>query len=456
MTGISEGARVVLERLHNAGFDAYIVGGAVRDLVMGKTPHDYDITTSAKPLEIKHIFRKTIDTGLLHGTVTVVEDGVGYEVTTYRRESAYSDMRHPDSVEFVTVLADDLSRRDFTINAMCMRDDNSLIDCFGGMDDISAKTIRAIGDPYERFRDDALRMLRAVRFAAVLGFEIEPETALAIKCCAKHIKKVSAERILGELNKILLSDNPECFVKLRELGLLEYLLPELDVCFTTPQKNKYHIFNVGDHIIKAMCETKKDLTLRWAALLHDIGKPLCMSVDPSGIIHFYGHHKESAILALSVLRRLKMDNETAKDILVLIENHDVRIEPSPPHVKRMLAKVGDRLFVKLLSLQISDNLAKNPRYFKEKLQRIEAAREIYEKIIAEGQPYMLSDLVINGRDLLKSGFRAGREIGDVLKTLLGEVIINPELNNRDYLLKRAKELKKCEKSAERTYTYEKL
>ena len=379
---ISDGAKAILAQLHSAGYDAYIVGGAVRDLVMGKTPHDYDITTNARPLEIKRVFRKTIDTGIMHGTVTVVEGGVGYEVTTYRTESGYSDSRHPDNVEFVSDLTEDLHRRDFTINAMCCKTEEDVLDCFGGMEDISARLIRTVGNPEKRFCDDALRMLRAVRFAAVLGFEIEEKTAAAIKKCAHHIKKVSAERILGELNKILLSDNPIYISKLHELGLLHYIIPELDVCFDTPQRNKYHIYNVGEHIIHATCETKKDLVLRWAALLHDIGKPICMSMDANGIIHFYGHHKESAMLASNVLRRLRADNDSTRDILVLIENHDVRIDPTPPAVKRMLAKVGDKLFVKLLSLQIADNRAKNPVYFPEKLQRIEAVRAIYEKILA--------------------------------------------------------------------------
>ncbi len=449
MAMIDQGAKNVLQRLIDKGYDAYIAGGAVRDLVMGKAPHDYDITTNAKPPEIKKLFKKTIDTGLSHGTVTVVENGIGYEITTYRTESGYSDSRHPDRVEFVDNLREDLKRRDFTINAMCQKNDDEVIDLFGGKDDIKKRLIRTVGEPRERFSDDALRMLRAVRFSAVLGFEIEEKTAEAIKLCAKNIKKVSYERILGELNKILLSDNPSAVSKLRELGLLEYILPELDRCFDTSQKNKYHLFNVGEHIIHAVRETERDLVLRWAALLHDIGKPLCRSVDANGIIHFYGHHKESALLASNVLRRLRLDSESTRDILVLIENHDVRIEPSPPVVKRMLLKVGDRLFPKLLSLQIADNLAKNPKYFPEKLQRIESAREVFEKVIAEGQPYTLAHLPVNGKDLIKLGFRAGREIGDTLKTLLGEVMINPELNTREYLIKRAIELKRKGKRNEK-------
>ena len=439
---VSDGAKAIIERLQLAGFEACIVGGAVRDLVMGKTPHDYDITTSAKPAEIKSVFKRTIDTGIAHGTVTVVENGVGYEVTTFRTESGYADSRHPDSIDFVANIEEDLTRRDFTINAMCYNDLSGIIDRHGGQEDLKARLIRTVGNPERRFTEDALRMLRAVRFSAVLGFEIEEETANAIKKCAALIRKVSSERILGELNKILLSANPIYIGKLRELGLMHYILPELDVCFDTPQKNKYHIYDVGNHILHATAETKRDLILRWAALLHDIGKPICMSTDSNGIIHFYGHHKESASLASNVLRRLKMDNDSQRDIIALIENHDVRIEPTPPAVKRMLAKVGDKLFLKLLSLQISDNRAKNEKYLTDKLNRIEAVRKVYENVLAEGQPYMLSDLVVNGRDLIKLGFKAGREIGDTLKILLGEVLISPELNTREHLLKRAKEIKR--------------
>ncbi|MBS7298516.1 MAG: CCA tRNA nucleotidyltransferase [Eubacteriales bacterium] len=439
---ISDGANLIVKSLQQSGYEAYIVGGAVRDLVMGKTPHDYDITTSAKPAEIKSVFKKTIDTGIAHGTVTVVESGVGYEVTTFRTEDSYADSRHPDSIAFVADIKEDLVRRDFTINAMCYNEEVGVLDYYGGRDDIAAKLVRTVGTPEKRFTEDALRMLRAIRFSAVLGFEIEEKTAEAIKKCAALIRRVSSERILGELNKILLSDNPYYIGKLRDLGLMRYIIPELDICFDTPQRNKYHIYDVGTHILHATAETKRDLILRWAALLHDIGKPICMSTDQNGIIHFYGHHKESTALAENVLRRLKMDNDSRRDILVLVENHDVRIDPTPPSVKRMLTKVGDVLFPKLLSLQISDNRAKNEKFLVEKLNRIDAVRAVYEKVVAEGQPYMLSDLVVNGRDLIKLGFKAGREIGDTLKILLGEVLISPELNTREYLIKRAKEIRR--------------
>lgn len=438
---ISDGAESVLDRLHRKGYEAYIAGGAVRDCVMGKTPHDYDIATSARPDEVKKIFKKVIDTGIAHGTVTVIEGGSGYEITTFRKEGGYSDSRHPDSVEFVGSIRDDLERRDFTINAMCYSPQTGVIDYFGGIEDIKAGIVRAVGEAKRRFGEDALRMLRAVRFCAALGFKLEDSTAAAIKSCAPLIKRVSSERLLGELNKILISDHPDAVALLHELGLMRYILPELEVCFSTPQKNKYHIYNVGDHIICATAAAEKDLILRWAALLHDIGKPACISTDSNGIIHFYGHHKESAAMAKDILYRLHMDHDSIRDILLLIENHDVRIEASPPAVKRMLAKLGDKLFLKLLSLQIADNRAKDGKYFAEKQKRIDEVRAVYEDIVAEGQPYLLSDLVINGRDLIKIGFKAGREIGDTLKLLLGEVVISPELNNRDYLLRRAREFR---------------
>lgn len=439
---ISEGAKEILSRLTAAGYEAYIVGGAVRDCVMGKAAHDYDIATSALPEQVRKTFGKVIETGIAHGTVTVIEKGVGYEVTTFRSETGYSDSRHPDKVDFVPDIAEDLKRRDFTVNAMYYSPQTGIIDRMGGMADIEAKIIRAVGDPERRFCEDALRMLRAVRFAAVLGFEIEENTAAAIKKCAPLIKRVSAERILGEMNKILLSDNPLYIKTMYELGLLRYILPELSTCFGTPQRNKYHIYDVGDHILHATAYSEKNLILRWAALLHDVGKPVCMSCDANGLIHFYGHHRESMTLAADALHRLRMDSDSIKDIVALIENHDVRIDATPPAVKRMLSKLGDKLFLQLLDLQIADNSAKNEKYIAEKLKKIEEVRGVYQIVLAEGQPYLLSDLQVNGRDLIKLGFKAGREIGDALKALLAEVIISPELNSREYLLKRALELRR--------------
>lgn len=434
---LNHSAQQVLKTLEDAGFKAYIVGGAVRDCVMGITPSDYDIATNARPQQVKALFPRTIDTGLKHGTVTVVCNKTGFEVTTFRTEGEYKDMRHPEAVFYVDDIETDLKRRDFTVNAMAYSLKYGFLDRFGGISDIENRVIRCVGESEKRFKEDALRMLRAIRFAACLNFDIDENALAAIKKCAVLIKNVSGERILAELNKILLSDNPEKMYLLYKTGLMRYILPHLYTCFSTEQNNKYHIYNVGEHIIASVKNTPKDLILRWSALLHDIGKPVCQSRDANGIYHFYGHHKESMRIANDLLHRLRMDKDSIHDILVLIENHDVHMDSSPTAIKRMLARTGEPLFFKLLELQEADNMAKNPIYIKERLAKIRKLRERAQQIIAEGQPYTVSQLQINGRDLLKLGYKAGREVGDALKFLLDEVLIDPTLNNREYLIKRA-------------------
>lgn len=439
---ISEGAKRILVRLESAGYTAYIAGGAVRDLLMGNVPHDYDIATNARPEEIKALFKKTIDTGIAHGTVTVIENKTGYEITTFRRDGEYSDSRHPEDVIYVNDTRTDCMRRDFTINAMMYNPKTGLLDYFCGKRDICQGIIRCVGNAEMRFKEDALRMLRAIRFKAQLGFVLEDKTAQAIKKCAVFIKKVSKERVLEELNKILLSNNPDAIRDLHELGLLKFILPEVERCFGEPQRNKYHIYDVGEHIMHTVTNTPRDLILRWAALLHDTGKPCCSSVDSAGIIHFYGHHRESRRIAVDALYRLHMDSASIKDITMLVEHHDYRVEATYTAVKRMMAKTGAELFEKLLILQRADNMAKNPKYLPEKLKRINGGLEICHNVIALKQPYRISDLVVNGKDLMGIGYKQGRDIGEALKTLLDEVIIKPELNTRAYLIKRAKEMRK--------------
>ena len=300
---ISEGAKPILVRVESAGYTAYIAGGAVRDRLMGNVPHDYDIATNARPEEIKALFKKTIDTGIAHGTVTVIENKTGYEITTFRRDGEYSDSRHPEDVIYVNDTRTDCMRRDFTINAMMYNPKTGLLDYFCGKRDICQGIIRCVGNAEMRFKEDALRMLRAIRFKAQLGFVLEDKTAQAIKKCAVFIKKVSKERVLEELNKILLSNNHDAIRDLHELGLLKFILPEVERCFGEPQRNKYHIYDVGEHIMHTVTNTQRDLILRWAALLHDTGKPCCSSVDSAGIIHFYGHHRESRTIAVDPLYR---------------------------------------------------------------------------------------------------------------------------------------------------------
>ena len=438
---LADGAVKIINRFENAGFSAYVTGGTVRDLMMGREPKEYHISTDAKPYVIKSLFPHTVDSAQKYGTLTIIEGGRGYEVSTLRNDGVYTPHKRSDKVVFTQELAEDLAHRDFTINAMAYNPTNGLCDPFGGTDDIKNKRIRCVGDAAERFSEDAGRMLRAMRFAATLGFEIDENTLLQIRKYGVMIKKSGAELIRTELTKILLSENTDSIKLLHEAGLLKHIMPELDTCFSVEQRNKYHIHNVGDHILAAVSNTPPDYVLRWAALFHDIGKPCCQSVDQAGIIHFYGHHRESVRIANDIMHRFHFDSDTIQDICLLVENHDVRIEPSPLSVKHMLARCGEELFGKLLILQEADNRGKNPKYLADKLRKLTLVNDMYNIIITEHQPYKTSDLVINSRDLIKCGFRAGREIVDALRALLDEVLIDPSLNNRDYLLRRVKQIK---------------
>lgn len=428
---IDSGAAEVVKKLENAGYSAYIVGGAVRDLLMDRHPHNYEIVTDASPMQIKAVFKRTVDTKSNNFSVTVIENYVGYDVSTFRG----SDVG-------VTDITGDLSRRDFTVNAMAYNDNEGICDIQNGIDDIKNKLIRCVGNEKDCFFAAPIRMIKAVRFSVQLGFELEENTRLAIIKYAQLIKKAKPEKIRDELNKILLSDNPEKIVMLHELGLMQYIIPELERCFGEKQKNKYHIYDVGMHIMKALENVPKDLAVCWAVLLHDVGKPNCSSTDANGIIHFYGHHKESQRIAVDVLHRFRFEKEFIRCVSILVENHDVRIDPQYPSVKRMMAKVGEELFEKLLIIQSADSRAKNPLYIEEKIKRIDNVRMIYRNVLAEHQPYMISNLAVTSKDLLKIGFKAGRETGDILRILLDDVVISPELNKRDYLLQKAKILRK--------------
>lgn len=425
---IPEGAERILKRLNESGEEAYIAGGAVRDLIMNRTPHNYDIAASISTDRLKTVFRNTMPDKKVRNRVTVVESKTGYDVICCNNPAG---------------IKENCGRRDFTINSIIYSPNSGITDYYGGCADIEAGIIRCTGDAEHSFRTDPLRMLRAVRFSAVLEFEIEKQTAAAIKKCAVYIKKISGSRLRDELNKILLSEHPDYIRKLHELGLLIHIIPELEKCFGEPQKNKYHIYDVGEHIMHTVTEVPQDIVLRWAALLHDVGKPCCPSIGSNGIIHFYGHHRESRRIAVDVLYRLHMDPDMIKDIALLVENHDYRVDANYTSVKRMMSKTGAELFEKLMLLQKADNKAKSPKHFPEKLKRINGGLNIYRQVIASNQPYRISDLMVNGRDLMNIGCRQGRESGDMLKALLDEVIIKPELNNRAYLFKRAKEMRRA-------------
>lgn len=441
MIKVPEEPRFIINMLQRNNYKAYIVGGCVRDRLLLKEPDDWDITTSAKPEETMKIFKaagyKVIPTGLIHGTVTVMLGKVGYEITTFRIDGEYSDGRHPDNVEFTDEVKEDLSRRDFTINSMAYNDKDGLVDYFNGYEDLSNKIVRCVGDPDKRFNEDALRMLRAIRFSAQLGFEIESKTAEAIKVNYKLIKNVSEERIQVEINKILMSDNPNYIEKLYEYKLLDCIIPEYSLCFKCDQNNPNHIYNVGVHIQNSLLYVERQLSLKLAMLFHDIGKPLCKTTDGNGIDHFYCHAEKSFFLVESILKRLKYDNATIEKVKTLVKFHDAAID-SPRQIRKILSKIGEENFIDLIKVKEADIKAQNHQYYKERHNKLELAKNIFNKIIAENNCFMLKDLAVGGRDLMCIGIKDGRLIGKTLNVLLEMVIENPELNSKKKLLEIAK------------------
>ncbi len=424
----------IIEKLNTAGFKAYAVGGCVRDAILGLLPYDWDITTSALPMDIKALFPRTIDTGIKHGTVTVLLGGEPYEVTTYRIDGDYEDNRRPKSVTFTSDVTEDLKRRDFTINAMAYNEEEGMLDVFGGVADLKIGIIRCVGNATERFNEDALRMLRAVRFSAKLGFEIEKETQMAIKTQAHLINQISAERIHMELTKTLMSDHPDWISNMVTLGLMEYILPEFMPNIGVDQKNPYHIYTIDRHIYETLKHCAPSQTLRWTMLLHDIGKSYCKTVDAAGIGHFYGHTEKSLELSRNILNRLKFDNKTKGDILKLIHYHDYRIEPQIRNVRRALNQIGEELFPSYLEVQRADIMGQNPEYREENMDKLERIRMLYEQILQSRQCVSLKELKINGRDLVAMGIAQGQQIGQILHHLLEDVLDHPEHNDRGYLI----------------------
>ncbi len=423
----------IIEALEKAGFEAFAVGGCVRDTLLGKEPNDWDITTSAKPEEVKKVFNRTIDTGIQHGTVTVMLDREGFEVTTYRIDGEYEDSRHPKEVTFTTNLVEDLKRRDFTINAMAYNDRVGIVDEFHGIEDLESKIIKCVGEPKERFTEDALRMMRAVRFSAQLGYDIDEKTAAAIKELAPTLVKISAERIQTELVKLLMSKNPTYITKAYELGLTAVFLPELDVAFATPQNNPYHKYNVGEHCVVCLSHIEEDKALRVAALLHDFGKPLCRTTDDDDIDHFYGHAAKGEELANTILRRLKFDTDTITKVKRYIKYHDDFIAPKRESVRRAINKFGEDYALPVLKLMIADNTSKSTLEEEERLERLNKILEIYNDIMKEKECVSLKTLAVTGNDLMELGVPKGKQIGELLNKLLDDVLSNPDHNTKEYL-----------------------
>ena len=437
---LPEKVKYIINTIIEAGYEAYAVGGCIRDSVLGREPSDWDITTSASPYRIKDLFRRTVDTGIKHGTVTVMLDKDGYEVTTYRIDGAYEDGRHPREVVFTASLLEDLRRRDFTINAMAYNEKDGLVDAFGGMEDIKRQLIRCVGNPMERFSEDALRIMRAVRFSAQLGYRIEEETSRAISRLALELRRISAERIQTELVKLLLSPHPDYLKIAYETGITEVILPEFDCCMKTEQVNPHHCYSVGIHILESLKAVRPHKALRLAMLFHDMGKPSSLSVDQEGIYHFHGHPAVSEEIAETILHRLKTDNDTIYVVKKLVKFHDLYIDPRPECVRRAIFKVGEDVFPLLLEVKEADISAQSNYQRDRKEQNLREVREAYQYILKEKQCVSLRTLAVNGTDLMKyTGMKPGKELGEMLNSLLDQVIENPLLNEKEYLLNTVKE-----------------
>ena len=437
---LPEKVQFIISRLEQAGYEAYAVGGCVRDSLLGRQPHDWDVTTSAKPMQVKEAFRHTIDTGIQHGTVTVMLDPEGFEVTTYRIDGEYEDSRHPKEVTFTVNLVEDLKRRDFTINAMAYNDRSGIVDAFGGVEDLDYGIIRCVGEAAERFGEDALRILRAVRFSAQLGFTIADGTKAAAKALAPNLNHISAERIQAELVKLLVSAHPDYMRDAYALGITKAVLPELDAAFATQQNHPHHMYNVGEHLMQCLLHTRADKSLRLAALLHDIGKPQTRTTDADGTDHFHGHVEVSERMAAAILKRLKFDNDTITKVQKYVKYHDYNAEPSAKAVRRAINKIGAEYFPQILELRRADTLAQSAYQQAEKLERIDAIARLYDEIMEQQQCVSLKTLEITGNDLIALGVPKGKRIGAILAELLDDVLQNPENNTHDYLMEEAKKL----------------
>lgn len=429
--------RNIIDQLEKNGFEAYIVGGCVRDALMGITPRDFDITTSALPSQIQECFKdyKIIETGLKHGTLTIVLEDEQFEVTTYRIDGEYLNHRSPEKVSFTNCLAHDLSRRDFTINAMAYSDRTGIIDKYGGQKDLFNRKIRCVGEPAVRFSEDALRILRALRFSASLDFEVEDITSLAIHECSYLLESISVERIRNEFNLILTGDTPGG-VLLKYSDVLVKFIPEIKPCIGFNQHSRFHIYDVWEHTVNAVVNSKNDLIIRLALFFHDIAKPQCFKLDEEGEGHFYGHERLSATMAETILKRLKYDNETIQKVCMLIAYHYITPVDDVKVVRRLISRLGEAGFHNLLEVMKGDSLAKQS-FCIERLQTLDAMKLKGYEIINRKDCLTLQDLKVDGHDIASYGVK-GPIIGAVLDDLLSGVIDGDIENTREALLAVAK------------------
>lgn len=431
---IPKDIQFVLDRLNQHGHTAYIVGGCVRDALLHKTPNDWDITTSALPDAICAAFPELekIDIGKQHGTIAVILNHAPIEITTFRIESDYLDHRHPSSVAFTEDLTKDLSRRDFTINAMAYHPKTGLVDCFNGVADLKQKIIRTVGDPNLRFKEDGLRILRGIRFASQLGFTIAPETQAAMETQKHLLQVISKERIQVELSKTLCADH--CVPVLREnAAILFEILPELQPMVNFSQNTPYHCYDVWEHTLHAIENISADLTLRMTMLLHDSGKPHTYTEDENGMGHFPQHAKTSVVIAKEILSRLHYDRKTMEQVLLLVQHHDLVMLPEEKWIKRQLNRFGEETFLQLLAIHRSDTFAQSA-LCQPLLQIMDQCEEISREILAQAQCFQLRDLAVNGSDLSTLGVPKGKQIGVYLNKLLEAVIDGTLPNEKEQLL----------------------
>ena len=427
--------------LQSAGFEAYAVGGCVRDSLLGKTPNDWDITTSAKPEDMKSVFADfhCIDTGIKHGTVTVVIDGEPLEITTFRLDGEYEDNRHPKSVTFTSDLGADLGRRDFTVNAMAYSKKTGTVDLFGGQNDLKNKIIRCVGDPDRRFNEDALRILRALRFASALDFEIEEKTAQSLLKNRALLGNISEERISKELLKLVCGKGAKRILTDFAPVLFE-ILPELQPMYKNSHDNPHHCYDIYEHTLIAVESIDPEPTLRFAMLLHDCGKPAVKKFDENGVAHFYGHQRISAEISAQILARLKVSNKFRDEIMFIVSNHDRwELYENTEKMPRYLSKFGLDGVLNLLKVMRADVLAQSPEY-RYRLDQIADAEETAKNLAAQKPCLSLSELQINGRTLMDIGIPQGRKLGAVLAQLLDEVIDGVTKNTQEALTTRAREI----------------
>lgn len=438
---VPDRVKYILDALHSHGYEAYVVGGCVRDALLGKEPQDWDITTAALPEEVKKIFPVTIDTGIEHGTVTVRLNKENFEVTTFRTDGKYTDHRRPEEVTFTRTLEEDLLRRDFTINAMAWsaEEHQGVIDLYGGQQDLAAGIIRCVGNPFERFEEDALRILRAFRFAAQLDFVIEEKTCEAIRAHRDDLHYISAERIQMEMTKILTSPHPEIIREMYELGVTGVILPEFDPMMVTEQNNPHHYLSVGEHTIKAVKNIEPVPVLRWTMLIHDMGKPVIHQVTEEGKDRFKGHAAKSAEYAHEIMNRMKMDNATRRAVEKLVRAHDDRMPAEARPVRRAINRIGADLFEDYCKVRRADIMAQSDYRRDEKISNLEGIEALYRKIMDEQQCVTLADLAVTGRDLISAGVPRGPQIGEILGEMLSWVLDDPSLNDKELLMNQWRE-----------------